>query len=122
MATRFSRALATPTSRSDERLVAAVGVADLVIVDTADALLVAEKKASQDVKKVVERLEGANREEHRTHRKVYRPWGNYDSVHGGDGFKVKHIIVHPGQRLSPAGASPPGGTLGRGARRGAGHA
>ena len=85
---------------SDERLVAAVGVSDLVIVDTADALLVAEKKASQDVKKVVERLEGANREEHRTHRKVYRPWGNYDAVHGGDGFKVKHIIVNPGQRLS----------------------
>ena len=85
---------------SDERLVAAVGVSDLVIVDTADALLVAEKKASQDVKKVVERLEGANREEHRTHRKVYRPWGNYDAVHGGDGFRVKHIIVNPGQRLS----------------------
>lgn len=86
--------------RSDRRLVAAVGVDDLVIVDTPDALLVAEKKASQDVKKVVKRLEGGNREEHRTHRKVYRPWGNYDSVHGGDGFKIKHIVVQPGQRLS----------------------
>ena len=86
--------------RGDKRLVAAVGVDDLVIVDTPDALLVAEKKASQDVKKVVERLEGGNREEHRTHRKVYRPWGNYDSVHGGDGFKIKHIVVQPGQRLS----------------------
>ena len=52
------------------------------------------------MKKVVERLEGENREEHRTHRKVYRPWGNYDPVHGGDGFKIKHIVVHPGQRLS----------------------
>ncbi len=86
--------------RSDKRLVAAVGVDNLVIVDTPDALLVAEKKASQDVKRVVERLEGGNREEHRTHRKVYRPWGNYDSVHGGDGFKIKHIVVQPGQRLS----------------------
>lgn len=86
--------------RSEDRMVAAVGVTDLVIVDTADAVLVAEKRAVQDVKEVVQRLEGASREEFRTHRKVYRPWGNYDSVHAGEGFKVKHIVVHPGRRLS----------------------
>ena len=73
---------------------------DLVIVDTADAVLVADKNAAQDVKKVVERLERAGRNEYRNHRKVFRPWGNYDSVHGGDGFKVKHITVQPGQKLS----------------------
>ena len=86
--------------RGEDRMVAAVGVADLVIVDTPDAVLVAGKRAAQDVKKVVERLEDANRGEHRTHRKVYRPWGNYDSVRTGEGFKVKHLVVQPGQRLS----------------------
>jgi len=86
--------------RSTGRMVAAVGVADLVIVDTADAVLVAGKQSAQGVKEVVRRLEGASREEFRTHRKVYRPWGNYDSVHASEGFKVKHIVVHPGRRLS----------------------
>ena len=86
--------------RGENRVVAVVGVADLVIVDTADALLVAGKGAAQNVKKVVAHLERSERQEHRTHRKVFRPWGNYDSVHGGEGFKVKHIVVHPGQRLS----------------------
>ena len=86
--------------RGEDRVVAAVGVADLVIVDTADAVLVADKNAAQDVRKVVERLERAARNEYRSHRKVYRPWGNYDSVYCGEGFKIKHITVHPGQRLS----------------------
>lgn len=85
---------------SDVRLVATVGVTDLIIVDTADAVLVADKKAGQDVKAVVQQLELAGRDEHRTHRRVYRPWGSYDAVHGGDGFKIKHITVQPGQRLS----------------------
>ena len=82
------------------RLVAAVGVKDLVIVDTPDAVLVAHRNAGQDVKAVVRQLERAGREEHRTHRRVHRPWGSYDSVHEGEGFKVKHITVRPGQRLS----------------------
>ena len=85
---------------SGVRMVAAVGVADLVIVDTADAVLVADRNAAQDVRVVVERLERAGRNECRDHRRVYRPWGSYDSVHCGDGFKIKHIIVAPGQRLS----------------------
>lgn len=82
------------------RLVATVGVKDLVIVDTPDAVLVAHSDSGQEVKAVVRQLERAGRDEHRTHRRVYRPWGSYDSVHEGDGFKVKHITVQPGQRLS----------------------
>lgn len=83
-----------------DRLVVAVGVADCVIVDTADAVLVAGKSAVRDVKKVVEQLKSSGRDEYKVHRKVYRPWGSYDFVHGGCGFKVKHITVNPGQRLS----------------------
>ena len=85
---------------SPVRMVAAVGVADLVIVDTPDVVLVAGRNAAQDVSAVVERLERADRNEVTDHRKVYRPWGSYDSVHCGDGFKIKHLIVAPGQRLS----------------------
>ena len=83
-----------------ERLVAVAGASDLVVVDTADAVLVAGRDAHQQVAKVTERLERTGRDEYRSHRKVHRPWGSYDSVHGGDGFKVKHITVDPGQRLS----------------------
>ena len=86
--------------RAEDRMVAAVGVADLVVVDTPDAVLVAGKRSAQDVKRVAERLEAASRDEYRTHRKVYRPWGSYDSVRMGEGFKVKHIVVRPGGRLS----------------------
>ena len=82
------------------RLVAAVGVRDLVIADTADALLVADRNAAQDVRGVVAALESAGREEHRRHRTVHRPWGTFEDLHGGDGFKVKRIVVNPGQRLS----------------------
>ena len=83
-----------------DRMVAAVGVSDLVIVDTADAVLVAHRNAVQDMGKVVATLRSAGREEHRAHRKVHRPWGTFDDVYGGDGFKVKHIVVQPGQVLS----------------------
>ena len=83
-----------------DRMVAAVGVSDLVIVDTADAVLVAHRNAVQDMGKVVARLRSAGREEHRAHRKVHRPWGTFDDVYGGDGFKVKHIVVQPEQVLS----------------------
>ena len=85
---------------SNSRLVATVGVKDLVIVDTTDAVLVADRNAGQDVKAVVRQLERTGRDEHRTHRRVFRPWGSYDSVHEGKGFKVKHIMVQPGQTLS----------------------
>ena len=82
------------------RVVAAVGLTDCVIVDTADAVLVAAKSAVQDVGKVVERLKRDGRDECKVHRKAYRPWGSYDVVYRGDGFKIKHITVNPGQRLS----------------------
>ncbi len=82
------------------RLVASVGVKDLLVVDTPDAVLVAHRSADQDVRAVVRRLERDGRDEHRTHRRVPRPWGSYDTVHEGDGFKVKHITVRPGRRLS----------------------
>ena len=83
-----------------DRMVAVVGMTDCVIADTADAVLVASKSAVQDVRKVVDRLKGDGRDEYKVHRKAYRPWGSYDVVHSGDGFKVKHIMVNPGQRLS----------------------
>ena len=85
---------------SNSRLVVTVGVNDLIIVDTSDALLVADRNATQDVKPVVRQLELDGRDEHRTHRRVFRPWGSYDSVHEGNGFKVKHITVRPGGTLS----------------------
>ena len=83
-----------------DRLVAVVGMAECVIVDTADALLVAGKHAIQDVRKVVAQLDCAGRNESRNHRRMHRPWGSYDTVYAGDGFKVKHLLVNPGQCLS----------------------
>lgn len=83
-----------------DRLVAVAGAEGLVVVDTPDAVLVARASALHEVAAVTERLERTGRDEYRSHRKVRRPWGSYDSVHGGDGFKVKHITVDPGQRLS----------------------
>ena len=86
--------------RGEDRLVAVVGMAECVIVDTADALLVAARDAVQDVGRIVDALRRSGREEARSHRRAYRPWGSWDAVHAGDGFKVKHLVVDPGQRLS----------------------
>jgi mannose-1-phosphate guanylyltransferase/mannose-6-phosphate isomerase len=85
---------------SSTRLVSAVGVDGLVIVETADAVLVADRNNSQEVKAIVSRLEQAGREEKNLHRKVNRPWGWYDSVDEGERFKVKRIQVKPGASLS----------------------
>ena len=85
---------------SSNRLVSAVGVKDLVIVETADAVLVADRNNSQEVKAIVKRLEQESREEKNLHRKVNRPWGWYDSVDEGERFKVKRIQVKPGASLS----------------------
>lgn len=85
---------------SSTRLVSTVGVKDLVIVETADAILVANRANSQEVKAIVSRLEQAGREEKNLHRKVNRPWGWYDSVDEGERFKVKRIQVKPGASLS----------------------
>jgi mannose-1-phosphate guanylyltransferase/mannose-6-phosphate isomerase len=86
--------------RSEGPLVAAVGLEDMVVVATPDAVLVSHKSASQDVKRIVEQLERSGRELHTTHRKVYRPWGSYESIDNGQNFQVKHITVNPGAKLS----------------------
>ena len=85
---------------ASSRLVSAVGVQDLIIVETADAVLVADRKNSQDVKNIVAQLDSQKREEKNLHRKVARPWGWYDSVDEGERFKVKRIQVKPGASLS----------------------
>jgi mannose-1-phosphate guanylyltransferase/mannose-6-phosphate isomerase len=82
------------------RLVGAVGIDNLVIIETADAVLVADRANSQDVKIIVNQLEQQQREEKNLHRKVARPWGWYDSVDEGERFKVKRIQVKPGASLS----------------------
>jgi mannose-1-phosphate guanylyltransferase/mannose-6-phosphate isomerase len=85
---------------ASSRLVSAVGVENLIIVETVDAVLVADRKNSQDVKGIVSQLEQQKREEKNLHRKVARPWGWYDSVDEGERFKVKRIQVKPGASLS----------------------
>ena len=85
---------------AQSRFVAAVGVEDLVIVETSDAVLVATKDKVQQVTKVVDYLKAAGRQEHINHAKVYRPWGSYESLDEGSRFQVKRIIVKPGEKLS----------------------
>ncbi|MFO1248287.1 MAG: mannose-1-phosphate guanylyltransferase/mannose-6-phosphate isomerase [Alphaproteobacteria bacterium] len=86
--------------RSEGPLVAAVGVENLVVVATPDAVLVGHRNAAQDVKRIVEQLEKSGRELHNTHRKVYRPWGSYEGIDVGPTHQVKHITVNPGAKLS----------------------
>ncbi len=85
---------------ADGRLVAMLGLQDVVVVDTPDALLVAHKDHVQDVKQIVAQLKTAGRSEATSHRKVYRPWGSYDSIDTGERFQVKRITVKPGASLS----------------------
>ena len=84
----------------DNRLIACVGLSDVVVVETADAILVADKGQMQKVKDVVTALKRQNRPESHAHRKVYRPWGWYDSIDAGPRFQVKRIVVNPGASLS----------------------
>jgi len=85
---------------SDSRLISTIGVNNLVIVDTKDAILVANKDDVQDIKTVVKMLKDNDRAEATQHRLVYRPWGHYDSIDIGDRFQVKRITVKPGAKLS----------------------
>ena len=85
---------------ASSRLVSLVGVENLIVVETSDAVLVADRKNSQDVKNIVSQLESQKRDEKNLHRKVARPWGWYDSVDEGERFKVKRIQVKPGASLS----------------------
>ena len=85
---------------SESRLVAAVGVEGLAIIETKDAVLVASKQHAQDVKTLVDRLKEHERPETSLHRQVFRPWGSYDSLENQDGFQVKRLVVNPGAVLS----------------------
>lgn len=86
--------------RASERMLVAVGVKDHIIIETKDAVLVSHKDHCQDVKSVVNYLKQTGRDEHIIHKKVYRPWGSYESLIQGDRFQVKQLCVNPGARLS----------------------
>jgi mannose-1-phosphate guanylyltransferase / mannose-6-phosphate isomerase len=82
------------------RMVAAVGVDNLIVVETPDAVLVANKSCSQDVKAVTQFLQREQRSEHRHHQRMHRPWGGFESIHAGDRYQVKRLSVSPGESLS----------------------
>jgi len=86
--------------RNEKGLTALVGVHDLVVVVTEDAVLVADKARAQDVKAIVDQLKASGRTELSDHKVVFRPWGSYQGIDAGDGYQVKHIMVKPGGRLS----------------------
>ena len=86
--------------RSESRLITAIGLKNLIIVETNDAILVADQEASEKVKDVVQYLKNHNYPESIEHKKIYRPWGNYTKINEGDRWKVKKIFVKPGEKLS----------------------
>ena len=86
--------------KAEQKLVTLVGVDDLVVIETKDAVLVAAKDKVQDVKTIVQKLQKDRRSEAELHREVYRPWGKYDSIDMGDRFQVKRITVKPGESSS----------------------
>ncbi|WP_110915647.1 mannose-1-phosphate guanyltransferase [Enterobacter roggenkampii] len=85
---------------SESGLLTTVGVKNLVVVQTKDAVLIADRNAVQDVKKIVESIKADGRHEHHTHREVYRPWGKYDSIDTGSRYQVKRLTVKPGEGIS----------------------
>lgn len=86
--------------RAESRMVALLGVSDLVVVETADVVLVAARDQVQDVKKLVDRMKAEKRCEHLVHKQVFRPWGWYEGIDEGERFQVKRIMVKPGEKLS----------------------
>jgi mannose-1-phosphate guanylyltransferase/mannose-6-phosphate isomerase len=86
--------------RADSRMVAVIGVDDMVIVETADAILVTKKEHAQKVKNVTDALKAAQRDEYLVHKRVYRPWGYYEGLDSGERFQVKRIMVETGKKLS----------------------
>jgi mannose-1-phosphate guanylyltransferase / mannose-6-phosphate isomerase len=86
--------------RGDGRLVAAIGIKDVILIDTGDAVLAVARDRAQDLRLVVDQIKAAGRSEHMHHRRVYRPWGSYEGVDLGERHQVKRIIVKPGARLS----------------------
>jgi mannose-1-phosphate guanylyltransferase len=85
---------------SEQRLISVVGLDNVVVVETKDAVLVAHKDKVQDIKNVVNQLKAEHRPEWEFHREVFRPWGSYDSIDNGERFQVKRITVKPGEKLS----------------------
>jgi len=85
---------------AQHRCLATVGIDDVIVVETADAVLVAHKDKAQDVKKIVDRLKQEDRDERKVHRQVYRPWGSYEGIDSGTRFQVKRLSVKPGAQLS----------------------
>jgi mannose-1-phosphate guanylyltransferase/mannose-6-phosphate isomerase len=86
--------------RSDGPAIAAVGLRDVVLVATKDAVLAVHRERTEEVREVVERLRSEGRVEHVSHRVVYRPWGSYETTDQGPGFRVKRLVVNPGHKLS----------------------
>ena len=86
--------------RGDSRLVAVLGLEGVMVVDTADAVLVMARDRAQDLRRIVDRIERDGRSEHLRHRRVLRPWGSYEQVDAGARFQVKRLVVKPGGRLS----------------------
>jgi len=86
--------------RAENRLVATVGIEDMIVVETADAVMIADKNHVQDVKKIVNKLKKEKRQEANLHRRVFRPWGHYETMSAGDRYQVKRITVYPGAILS----------------------
>lgn len=86
--------------QSDGRMIAALGVDDLIIIDTDDAVLVTHRDRVQDVRQIVQRLKKEGHDSHKYHRTVHRPWGTFTVLEEGNGFKIKRIVVKSGQRLS----------------------
>jgi mannose-1-phosphate guanylyltransferase/mannose-6-phosphate isomerase len=85
---------------SDHKLVSVVGLDDVIVIETPDAILVTSKQSAQNVKEIVTKLKMNGRKEATQHRKVYRPWGHYDCLDAGDRYQVKRIVVEAGQQLS----------------------
>jgi mannose-1-phosphate guanylyltransferase/mannose-6-phosphate isomerase len=86
--------------RSSNRLISVIGLSNIVVVDTQDALLVLDSEYDQDIKNIVKKLKTSKRSEPYNHRKVYRPWGYYDSIDSGEDFQVKRILVNPKSKIS----------------------
>ena len=95
-----SKMCGTPWSRRESRLVAALGVEDLAIIETADAVLVAKRDRTADLKQLVDRLHAHDEKVTQIHRRVYRPWGWYESIDQGPRFQVKRLMVAPGASMS----------------------
>ncbi len=96
----YARSVRNSLLIGNHRLLAAVGLEDLIVVETSDAVLVADRDSVQDVKDLVEDLKSEGRREQENHRKVHRPWGSYETLDSGPGFQVKRLTVSPGAALS----------------------